>query len=200
MGAMSTGSRRSGRALRPARAVLVAVAGVGVGLLGHAAGGGALDEVLVLVAPALLVGIAAGLVVSRLTWTVPRVAAALLAQQALAHSLSWITSPSASAHPRLGALAEPHAGMLHDHAGLTPRMVAAHLVAAAAFAVALVPAERAVSLLGAWLRRIVVVLGPAVAARVPVAPLPSPGRLPVPQLVHLCLMRGNAPPGAVCSG
>ncbi len=197
---MSAGSRRSGRALRPARALLVSVAGIGVGLIGHGAGGGSLDDVLALVAPALLLGLAAGLVVSRLTWTAPRVAAALLAQQALAHGLAWVTSSPGSVHPRLGGLADSHAAMAHDHAALTPRMLAAHVVAAVAFAVALVPADRALSMLAAWVRRVVVVLRPSVVRRPTVAPLPSPARLPVPALLQLCVMRGNAPPGALCSG
>jgi hypothetical protein len=102
---MSEGRRRSGRVLRPARALVVAVAGAAVGVLGHAAGGGDVGGVLALIAPALLLGIAAGLVVAMVTWTAPRVAAALLAQQALGHVLGWIAGRSGQVHPRLSALA-----------------------------------------------------------------------------------------------
>jgi hypothetical protein len=196
---MSEGRRRSGRVVRPARALVVAVAGAAVGVLGHAVGGGDVGGVLALIAPALLLGVAAGLVVSRLTWTAPRVAAALLAQQALAHVLGWIASGPGEAHPRLSALAGDHHPM-HEHAALTPRMIAAHVLAAAAFAAALVPADRALSVLAGWVRRVVVVLRPHVVRRPPVAPLPARSRIPVPQLVALCVMRGNAPPGALCSG
>jgi hypothetical protein len=185
--------------LRPARALLVAVSGAAVGVLGHAMGGGDIGAVLALLAPALLLGLAAGLVVSRLTWTAPRVALALLAQQALAHALGWVGSGTGSTHPRLAGLADGHAPM-HEHAALTPRMLAAHVLAAAAFAVALVPADRALSVLAAWVRRIVVRVRPHVVRRPAVAPLPARNRIPVPQLLALCVMRGNAPPGAICSG
>jgi hypothetical protein len=185
--------------VRPARALAVAVTGAAVGILGHAAGGGDVGGVLALIGPALLLGVAAGLVVSRVTWTAPRVAAALLAQQALAHLLAWIGSGPGAVHPRLSALSGDHQAM-HEHAALTPRMLAAHVLAAAAFAAALVPADRALSVLAAWVRRIVVAVRPHVVRRPPVAPLPARTRIPVPQLVELCVMRGNAPPGALCSG
>lgn len=199
MGRMSAGQRRSGRVVRPARALAVAVTGAAVGVLGHAAGGGDVGGVLTFLGPALLLGVAAGLVVSRVTWTAPRVAVALLAQQALAHTLAWIGSGPGVLHPRLSALGGDHAPM-HEHAALTPRMVAAHVLAAAVFAAALVPADRALNVLAAWVRRVVVVIRPDVVRRPPVAPLPARSRIPVPQLVALCVMRGNAPPGALCSG
>jgi hypothetical protein len=198
---MSASASRSGRVVRPAWAVVVAVAGTGVGLLGHALGGGSPDGVLAALGPALLVGLVAGLVVSTVAWTTTRVALALAAQQVLAHGFSWLGSRPGSVHPRLEHLvvADPHAG--HDHvAALTPRMVLAHVLVAVVVGAALVPAERAARLLVSWLRRLV----PAVLA--PVAPGPPhrirvrAARLCVPRLIHLCVMRGHAPPGVLRLG
>lgn len=198
---MSAGARRSGRVVRPAWAVVVAVAGTGVGLLGHLLGGGSVDGVVASLLPALLVGLAAGLVVSAVAWTTARVALALAAQQLLAHTVSWLGSRPSSVHPRLESLVAeaPHPG--HDHlVALSPRMVLAHALMAVVVAVALVPAERAVCLLLAWVRRLlprVPVVVPAGSPRLIASRAPL---LAAPRLVHLCLMRGNAPPGVVRLG
>jgi hypothetical protein len=79
-------------------------------------------------------------------------------------------------------------------------MLAAHVLAAAAFAAALVPADRALSVLAAWVRRVVVVLRAQLVRRPPVPRLPARTRVPVPQLMALCVMRGNAPPARLCAG
>ncbi|MFN8169252.1 MAG: hypothetical protein U0S36_10755 [Candidatus Nanopelagicales bacterium] len=198
---MSAGARRSGRVVRPAWAAVVAVAGTAVGLLGHALGGGSPDGVVAALLPALLVGLVAGLVVSTVAWTTPRVALALAAQQVLAHGLSWLGSRPTSVHPRLEGLvaADPHAG--HDHlAALTPRMVLAHALVAVVVGAALVPAERAARLLVSWLLRLVPAASAPVLPGVPRLIAVRAVRLPVPRLVHLCVMRGHAPPGVLRLG
>jgi hypothetical protein len=201
MTAMTGGGRRRGGRVHPARVVAVAVLGVGVGLLGHGLGGGDVGGMPALVLPALLLGLAAGIVVSAVTWTAPRIAAALIAQQTVAHVLAWVGAGPTSTHPRLGGLVDPASTPgVHDHAALTPRMVVAHLVAAALFAVVLVPADRAITIALAWVRRIRLAEHRPAVPVVGAASLPRERHRPVPVLVHLCVMRGNAPPGALCLG
>ena len=169
-----------------------------IAVLGHASGGGGWPPGAV-VGPVLAAGALAGLALSRVAWTVPRIVAGLAAVQATVHTTLWIGSSSSTVDPRLASLltsrVEPHA---HPAVVLTPHMLAGHVVAIALTAVVLVSAERAALLLAHLARR----LAPRWTA------VDVPHRLPrgvraaeraavVPRLLHLVTVRGHAPPARV---
>jgi hypothetical protein len=146
--------------------------------------------------PVLAAGALAGLVLSRVAWTVLRLAAGLAAVQAAVHTMLWIGSSSPTVDPRLASLltsgVESH---VHPAVGVTPHMLAGHVVAIALTALVLVSAERAALLLAHLARR----LAPRWTA------VDVPHRMPrgiraaersavVPRLLHLVTVRDHAPP------
>jgi hypothetical protein len=182
----------------PARVVrigAVAAAGVVIAEMGHVAGGGSAGSSAVLV-PMVLAAVGVAAVLSRVSWTVPRVAAGLTAIQVIVHGALWLGAGSASTHPRLSGLARDTLPTAHDHAmALTPSMVLAHLVAAVGTAVLLAAVDATWRLLAAFGRRLLRAATPPLAP--PSLRSISPrgmGHLRVPELLHLTAIRGNAPP------
>jgi hypothetical protein len=178
------------------RAASAALAAVLVATLGHALGGGGLPTAAS--APVVLVVSALTAVgITRIRWTVPRVGAALMGTQAVVHATLWITTAPTSAHPRLAAHLPEQAATVHTHthaAALSPRMLAAHLVAAAVTAAALVAADSLLALVRAFAARVSFLrVLPDLVPAPPRALAPRPVTV-VPALVHLVTMRGNAPP------
>lgn len=180
------------------RAAWAALAAVLVATLGHALGGGGLPAAAS-TPVVLVVSVLTALGITRIRWTVPRVGAALLATQAVVHAALWITTPATSAHPRLAAylpeqMTTGHA-QGHTHAAaLSPRMIAAHVLAAAVTAAALVAADSLVALVRAFAARVSLLrVLPDLVPATPRVLAPRPVAV-VPQLVHLVTMRGNAPP------
>jgi hypothetical protein len=180
------------------RAAWAALAAVLVATLGHALGGGGLPTVAS--APVvLIVSALTAIGITRIRWTVPRVGGALLGTQAVVHATLWITTAPTSAHPRLAAYLPEQAASAHAQghthaAALSPRMLAAHLIAAAVTAAALVAADSLVALVRAFAARVSLLR--VLPDLVPATPrVVAPRRVAVvPQLVHLVTMRGNAPP------
>lgn len=166
--------RRVPRAVAPVSAGLVTAETMTAVALAHTAAGGAPpDAVSLLALGALVYG--AGLAVLGRGLSLRVAVPAMVALQILVHA--WLTA-FAAAHPTTGLGDSVHtahashadaAAALAESAwplGLTPPMLAAHVVAGLVAALALALRRRAVAVLLAW--------------RAPVAALPVPGRLPVP--------------------
>ena len=182
--------------VRGGRAAWAAAAGVLVAAAGHALGSGAALETSAL--PVVVaVSAASAVATTRIRWTVARVAGALFATQVLVHLALWITSAPSSTHPRLAGVAPPSAVEAHAHtamAGLTTRMLTAHVLAAVVTAAALVAVDRLVALVRAVAARLSFLRTvPPPLGRVPRAAI-TVRRAVVPRLVHLEAMRSNAPP------
>lgn len=123
--------------LRRVRGAVVGLVGAAVAVAGHVLGGG--TAITPAVAASLALVVAGTIVASSARWTLPRLLVALAAAQPAVHGMLWLTGPTGSRDPRLGA-APAHAA--HAHEALTARMLLAHAAAVLVAAVLLAALER----------------------------------------------------------